>query len=60
VKRITLIHILIKPPVRFLKHYVVGLGFLDGFPGFMISVLQAYAVLSRYTKLWLIRRGIKK
>ncbi len=60
VKRITLIHILVKPPVRFLKHYVVGLGFLDGFPGFMISVLQAYAVLSRYTKLWLIRRGIKK
>jgi len=60
VKRITLVHILVKPPVRFMKHYFIGLGFLDGFPGFMISVLQAYAVLSRYAKLWLIRKGIKK
>lgn len=60
VKRISLVHILVKPPVRFCKHYFLGLGFLDGFPGFMISILQAYAVLTRYAKLWLIRRGIYK
>ncbi len=56
--RITLFHILIKPWFRFFKHYVVEKGFLDGFPGFMISVLQGYAVLTRYTKIWLIRKGV--
>ncbi len=60
INRITLFHILVKPPVRFFKHYFIGLGFLDGFPGFMISILQAYAVLTRYAKLWLIKKGIYK
>lgn len=57
--RVNLFHILIKPFARFFIHYVIRLGFLDGFDGFMISKAQAYAVLSRYLKLRLINKGLR-
>jgi len=52
-------HILIKPPTRFFIHYFIRLGFLDGFPGFVISVTQSYAVLTRFIKLWLLNNKLK-
>ena len=55
---ITPFHLLIKPAVRFTKHFVIQKGFLDGFPGFVISALQAYAVATRYVKLWLLKQKI--
>jgi glycosyltransferase involved in cell wall biosynthesis len=58
-KRVNLYHILIKPPARFFIHYIVRLGFLDGFQGFMIAKAQAFAVLSRYIKLWLLNKDLK-
>ena len=58
-KRVTLYHVFIKPPARFAIHYFVRLGFLDGFPGFVIAATQSYAVLTRYIKLWLLRRNLK-
>jgi len=58
-KRVTPFHIIIKPPARFIIHYFIRLGFLDGFPGFIISVVQSYGVLTRYTKLWLLKNGLK-
>ena len=58
-KNVNLYHIAIKPPVRFFIHYVVRLGFLDGFAGFVIARTQAYAVLSRYLKLWLLKKNLK-
>lgn len=58
-KRVTLYHTFIKPPTRFVIHYFIRLGFLDGFPGFVIAVTQSYGVLTRYIKLWLIRRNLK-
>lgn len=58
-KKVTLYHIVVKPPVRFIIHYFIRLGFLDGFPGFIISVVQSYGVLTRYIKLWLIKRNLK-
>ena len=57
-KKVNLFHILIKPPVRFFIHYVVRLGFLDGFAGFLIAKTQAYGVLTRYVKLWLFNRNM--
>ena len=51
VKRITLFHTLIKPLVRFLKHYILQLGILDGYVGFIISSYQAKAVAMRYKYL---------
>ncbi|MEO9572007.1 MAG: glycosyltransferase family 2 protein [Polaribacter sp.] len=51
-KKVNLFHVLIKPPVRFFIHYIVRLGFLDGFTGFLVAKTQAYGVLTRYIKLW--------
>ena len=48
IQTITLFHTLIKPSVRFFKHYFLQLGILDGHVGFIISVYQAKAVALRY------------
>ncbi|WP_298767424.1 glycosyltransferase family 2 protein [uncultured Polaribacter sp.] len=53
-KKVNIYHVLVKPPARFLIHYLVRLGFLDGFAGFLVAKTQAYGVLTRYIKLWLI------
>ena len=52
-------HILIKPQARFVIHYFIRLGFLDGFPGFIFAKAQAYGVYVRYVKLWLLNKGVK-
>lgn len=49
--RITPFHTLIKPLYRFLKHYVLQFGVLDGYAGFIISLYQAKAVNMRYKYL---------
>jgi glycosyltransferase involved in cell wall biosynthesis len=53
---ITPFHIIIKPIARFIKHYFVKLGFLDGFYGFIISFALSYGVLVRYIKLWHLKQ----
>ena len=57
-KRATFFHILIKPPFKFFIHYFIRLGFLDGFPGFIISAVLSYGVLARYIKLWLLKHNL--
>jgi len=57
-KKITLYHFLVKPPARFLKHYIIRFGFLDGFAGYIFAKTQAYGVLTRYVKLWLLHKKI--
>lgn len=59
-ERVTPYHILLKPIVRFVKHYFVKLGFLDGFLGFIISFILSYSVLVRYIKLWNIKQEYKR
>ena len=49
--RITLFHTLIKPIFRFIKHYILQLGILDGYVGFIISSCQAKTVKMRYKYL---------
>ena len=49
-------HILIKPCVRFFIHYVLRLGFLDGFAGLIFAKIQAYSVFVKYNKLWLLNK----
>jgi len=53
---ITPFHIIIKPIARFIKHYFIKLGFLDGFYGFVISFALSYGVLVRYIKLWNLKQ----
>jgi glycosyltransferase involved in cell wall biosynthesis len=40
------------PPAKFLECYLWKLGFLDGFPGFVIAIGSAFYVFARYVKLW--------
>jgi glycosyltransferase involved in cell wall biosynthesis len=54
-KRVTIFHLLIKPPVRFCIHYFLRLGFLDGFQGFVMASIQAYGVLARYINYWILK-----
>ncbi|MGY0407569.1 MAG: glycosyltransferase family 2 protein, partial [Polaribacter sp.] len=58
-KKVNLYHLLIKPPVRFVIHYFLRLGFLDGFAGLILAKIQAYGVLTRYMKLWLLNNKLK-
>ncbi|QOD61750.1 glycosyltransferase family 2 protein [Polaribacter haliotis] len=59
-KKVGLFHILVKPPARFFIHYIIRLGFLDGFAGLILAKTLAYSVLTRYIKLWLLNKGIKE
>lgn len=44
-------HFHIKPLYRFLNHYIIRLGFLDGKNGLTICKLNAYGVKQRYVEL---------
>ena len=59
-KKVNLFHILIKPPARFLIHYFIRLGFLDGIRGYFFAKAQAYGVYTKYVKLWLLNKGIQE
>ena len=48
VKTINTYHTIIKPLIRFFKHYIIQLGILDGYVGLTISSYQAKAVKMRY------------
>jgi glycosyltransferase involved in cell wall biosynthesis len=50
-KKCRFIHLVGWPAGRFIRSYVLKLGFLDGFPGFVIAVLNGYSVFIRYAKL---------
>lgn len=55
-KKINAFHFYIKPIARFFIHYIVRLGFLDGYQGFVFAKLQAYGVSVRYQKLRLLNK----
>ncbi len=56
-KKVNAFHVLVKPTARFFIHYIIRLGFLDGFAGFVIAKTMAYGVLVRYIKLWEINKN---
>ena len=58
-RKVNLFHILIKPIYRVFSHFILKLGFLDGYTGLILSITQGYAVLTRYIKLWLKNKGVK-
>jgi len=47
--------LVINPVWSLVKHYVVKLGFLDGFPGFVISVTSMYHNFYKYWFAWEIQ-----
>jgi len=56
--KINLFHVLIKPTWRFIKHYIIQRGFLDGIPGLAYAYIESYGVFTRYLKIWLLKNGI--
>jgi glycosyltransferase involved in cell wall biosynthesis len=44
--------LLVRPPLRFLRMYVLQLGFLDGAHGAAVCALAATQVLLKYAELW--------
>lgn len=50
-KKTNLLKIIFNPLVRFLKQYILNLGFLDGFHGLVISANSAHSEFIKQTKL---------
>ena len=50
-KSVNFYHLGIKPFARFIKHYIIDLGILDGKVGFIISKMSARSVYLKYAKL---------
>ena len=44
--------LLVRPPVAFLQNYLLRRGCLQGVPGLVVSLMNAYYVLLKYAKLW--------
>ena len=58
-EKVNIYHVMVKPGARFFIHYFIRLGFLDGFTGFLVAKTQAYGVLTRYIKLWLLNSKLE-
>lgn len=59
-KRFSMIDLLLRPPFRFIKEYLVKRGFLDGMPGLVIAFSNCYYVFAKYAKLWELERTGRK
>lgn len=53
-------HFLVKPAFKFVHHYIIRLGFLDGAKGIVICYLNALSVYARYQELNQLKKGISK
>jgi glycosyltransferase involved in cell wall biosynthesis len=47
-----LLDIVVRPPLAFMRNYVVRGGFRDGGPGLVVSLLNSYYVMLKFAKLW--------
>ncbi|MBI3599244.1 MAG: glycosyltransferase family 2 protein [Nitrospinae bacterium] len=50
------ISMLLRPPVNFIKMYIIKGGFLDGLPGFIVSALSSFHVFLKYAKMWEMKK----
>lgn len=53
-------HFVLKPTYRFVNHFILKLGFLDGKKGLIISYLNALSAYWRYKELKRLQKGLKK
>jgi glycosyltransferase involved in cell wall biosynthesis len=52
----SLAQLVLRPPARFLRAYLLKQGFRDGMAGFVIAAATAFHVFLKYAKLWEIER----
>jgi hypothetical protein len=48
--------LLLHPPAAFLRNYILRRGFSDGAVGLTLSLVNSYAVLLKFAKLWEMSR----
>jgi glycosyltransferase involved in cell wall biosynthesis len=58
-KKVTFLHLIVKPMYRFFSYYILKQGFKDGIPGLALASVNAYGVFSRYVKMLLIKKGLE-
>lgn len=44
--------LIFRPLFKFIRIYIIKMGFLDGLPGFIIATSSAFYVFAKYVKLW--------
>lgn len=48
----TMIHIIVKPILRFFTLFIRHKGFMDGFPGFVFAMYSGLHIATSYVKYW--------
>lgn len=56
-KRMRLHRLVLSPPWRFVRGYVLRLGFLDGMPGLVYAYVRANYVRQKAMMLWMLQTG---
>lgn len=51
-KRASLLDLLFRPPLKFIKSYLIQQGFRDGMHGLVLCMVAAFYVFLKYAKLW--------
>jgi hypothetical protein len=59
-KRAGPLDVLVRPPLRFVRQYVLQLGFLDGAHGLVLCALAAAQVALKYAGLWARARRVER
>jgi glycosyltransferase involved in cell wall biosynthesis len=49
-----------RPPLFFLKRYLLNLGFLDGIQGMVVCAMGAFYILCRWAKLYELQKGLAR
>jgi glycosyltransferase involved in cell wall biosynthesis len=57
-RRVRARDLVLRPPARLLRAYLLKQGFRDGVPGLVIAVATAFHVFLKYAKLWELERTI--
>jgi disulfide bond formation protein DsbB len=57
-KRTHLMNVWINPAWRFVRGYILRLGFLDGWRGLMFAIVETHYVHQKYLKLFLKQKGL--
>ena len=55
-RKTSMMKLLLSPPIKFIRDYLLRLGFLDGRRGLCIAVISAYATFRKYAKLRTLNR----
>lgn len=59
-RRAGMADVVLRPPLRFVRQYLLQWGLLDGARGFLVSALGAWQVFLKYGEMWSRARGDAK